>query len=82
MSRKRKGMVIKNTKERTIEVTLATRSLVLHPGEEYLITADEVKDPVLREKLQVRAISIVRPTTDDEEDAVQRLLEEQEQEEE
>ena len=82
MSRKRKGMVVKNTEERTLEVNLATRSLVLHPGEEYLITADEVKDPVLREKLQVRAISIVRPMTDDEEDAVQRLLEEQEQEEE
>ncbi len=82
MSRKRKGMVIKNTDDRTVEVNLATRSLVIKPGEEYPITADEVKDPVLREKLQVRAISIVRPTTDDEEDAIQRLLEEQEQEEE
>ena len=82
MSRKRKGMVIKNTDDRTVEVKLATRSLVIQPGEEYPITADEVKDPVLREKLQVRAISIVRPTTDDEEDAVQRLLEELEQEQE
>ena len=82
MSRKRKGMVIKNTDERTVEVKLTTRSLVIRPGEEYPITADEVKDPVLREKLQIRAISIVRPTTDAEEDAVQRLLEELEQEEE
>ena len=80
MSRKRKGMVIKNTDERTVEVNLTTRSLVIKPGEEYPITADEVKDTELREKLQVRAISIVRPTTDDEEDALQRLLEEQEQE--
>ena len=82
MSRKRKGMVIKNTDDRTVEVNLTTRSLVIRPGEEYPVTADEVKDPVLREKLQVRAISIVRPTTDDEEDALQRLLEEQEQTEE
>ena len=82
MSRKRKGMVIKNTDERTVEVNLATRSLVIKPGEEYPITADEVKDTELREKLQVRAISIVRPTTDDEEDALQRLLEEREQAEE
>ena len=82
MSRKRKGMVIKNTDERTVEVKLATRSLVIKPGAEYPITADEVKDAVLREKLQVRAISIVRPTTDAEEDALQRLLEEQEQAEE
>ena len=82
MSRKRKGMVIKNTNDRIVEVNLATRSLVIEPGEEYFITADEVKDPILREKLQIRAISIVRPMTDDEEDAVQRLLEEQEQEEE
>lgn len=82
MSRKRKGMVIKNTDDRTVEVKLATRSLVIQPGEEHPITADEVKDPVLREKLQVRAISIVRPTTDAEEDAVRRLLGELEQEQE
>ena len=75
MSRKRKGMVIKNTDDRIVEVNLTTRTLVIRPGEEYPITADEVKDPVLRENLQVRAISIVRPTTDAEEDAVQRLLE-------
>lgn len=80
MSRKRKGMVIKNTDDRTVELNLDTRTLVVRPGEEYPITADEVKDPVLREKLQVRAISIVRPTTDAEEDAVQQLLEAQAEE--
>ena len=75
MSRKRKGMIIKNTEERTVEINLATRTLVIHPGEEYPISADEVKDPVLRENLQVHTISIVRPMTEAEEDELQRLLE-------
>lgn len=81
MSRKRKGMVIKNTGDRRVDISLTTRTLVIHPGEEYSVTADEVRDPVLRENLQVRAISIVRPTTEAEEDAVRRLLEAQEEEE-
>ena len=81
MSRKRKGMIVKNTEERTVEINLATRTLVIHPGEEYPISADEVKDPVLRENLQVRTISILRPATEAEEDEVQRLLEELEGEE-
>lgn len=75
MSRKRKGMIVKNTEERTVEINLATRTLVIHPGEEYPISADEVKDPVLRENLQVHTISIVRPMTEAEEDELQRLLE-------
>lgn len=75
MSRKRKGMIIKNTDTRPVKVELATRKLVINPGEEYAVTAEEVKDPVLRENLQVRAISIVRPTTDEEEDEVVRMLE-------
>ena len=74
MSRKRKGMIVKNTDDRPVEVNLATRTLLILPGEEYAISADEVKDPVLRENLQVRAISIVRPTTDAEEDAVLDML--------
>ena len=82
MSRKRKGMIIKNTEERSVKITLATRTLVIRPGEEYALTADEVMDPILRENLQVRTISIVRPTTEAEEDDVQRLLEELEEEEE
>ena len=75
MSRKRKSMIVKNTEERTVEINLATRTLVIHPGEEYPISADEVKDPVLRENLQVHTISIVRPMTEAEEDELQRLLE-------
>ncbi len=76
MGRKRKGMVIKNTNDKPVEIVLASRSLRLAPGDEQSITADEVKDPLLCESLQVRAVSIVRPTTDEEEAAVRRLLEE------
>ena len=78
MSRKRKGMIVKNTEERSVEIKLATRTLVIHPGEVYPVSADEVKDPVLRENLQVHTISIVRPTTEAEEDELQRLLEAEE----
>ncbi len=78
MSRKRKGMIVKNTEERSVEINLATRTLVIHPGEEYPVSADEVKDPVLRENLQVHTISIVRPMTEAEEDELQRLLEAEE----
>ncbi len=78
MSRKRKGMIVKNTEERSVEIRLATRTLVIHPGEEYPVSADEVKDPVLRENLQVHTISIVRPMTEAEEDELQRLLEAEE----
>ncbi|MFQ5570193.1 MAG: hypothetical protein ACE5G0_11000 [Rhodothermales bacterium] len=75
MSRKRKGMVIKNTNDRAVEINLASRTLVVRPGEEYAVTAEEVKDPALREHLQVRAVSIVRPTTEEEEEDVRRMLE-------
>lgn len=54
---------------------MKSRVLRLSPGDVQIITADEVRDPVLRENLQVRAISIVRPTTDEEEDEVVRMLE-------
>ncbi len=81
MSRKRKGMIIKNTEDRLVEINLTTRTLVIRPGEEYVLAAVEVKDPVLRENLQVRTISVVRPSTEAEEDEVQRLLEEFEGEE-
>ncbi len=78
MSRKRKGMIVKNTEERSVAIKLATRTLVIHPGEEYVLAAVEVKDPVLRENLQVHTISIVRPMTEAEEDELQRLLEAEE----
>lgn len=67
-SRERRGMVIKNTDTRSVSIDMATRTIVLDPGAEKLITADEVKDSNLRDFLQVRAISIVRPATSEEED--------------
>lgn len=79
MGRKRKGMIIKNTDVRPVEIHMSTRSLLIRPGEEYAVTAEEVKDPSLRESLQVRAVSIVRPTTAEEEDAVRRQLEHEEE---
>ena len=39
---------------------------MLGPGDEELLTAEEVLDTDLRAKLQVRAVSIVRPATDEE----------------
>lgn len=62
-------MVIKNTNERLVEIELAGRSFVLEPGDEMLILPEEVRDATMREHLQVRSVSIVRPTTEDEETA-------------
>lgn len=78
MAKKRRGMIVKNTNDKAVEIRMATRMLRVRPGEEQAITADEVRDPALRESLQVRAISIVRPTTEDEERAL-RLSEEHEE---
>ncbi|WP_228350633.1 hypothetical protein [Rhodocaloribacter litoris] len=73
-TRKRKGMLIKNTNPRPVVIEMATRTLRLGPGEEKLITAEEVRDAELREKLQVRAVSIVRPAEPQEEEALLREL--------
>lgn len=67
MTKKRRGMIVKNTNDRSVEIQLAHRVLEVGPGEEKAVTADEVRDPALRESLQVRALSIVRPTTEEEE---------------
>ena len=72
--RKRKGMLIKNTHSRPVDIEMASRTVRLNPGEEKLVTAEEVRDPVLRENLQVRAVSIVRPATDEEEEELKRKL--------
>ena len=74
--RKRRGMLIKNTGDRRVQLTMATRLIHLDPGEERFITPEEVRDPLLREGLQVRTISIVRPATEEEEAALQERLEE------
>lgn len=46
---------------------MKSREIRLAPGDEALLTAEEVLDPELRAKLQIRAVSIVRPATDEEE---------------
>jgi hypothetical protein len=69
-TRKRKGMLIKNTNAYSVEIAMNTRTIQLGPGEQELLTAEEVLDPELRAKLQIRAISIVRPATDEEEGSV------------
>ncbi len=64
----RRGMLIKNVVERPLRLVLDTRVVPLEPGEEVLVSAVEVRDPVLRENLQVRTIAIVRPATDEEDE--------------
>lgn len=59
-------MLIKNVVERPLRLVLGTRVVSLEPGEEHVVSAVEVRDPVLRENLQVRTIAIVRPATDEE----------------
>ncbi len=60
-------MVIKNTNATPVAVQMATRSILLKPGDEAMVTAEEVQDSALRDHLQVRSVSIVRPTTEEEE---------------
>ncbi len=74
MARARRGMLIKNTHERPVALALATRTIHLEPGDETCITAEEVRDAAMREYLQIRAVSIVRPTTGEEEEALQARL--------
>jgi hypothetical protein len=72
MAKKRRGMIIKNTDDRSVDISMATRDITVGPGQEVMITADEVRDSALRQSLQVRAISIVRPVTEDEETDLHR----------
>ena len=73
-NRKRKGMWIKNTHPQPVLIEMKTRTVQLGYGEELLISAEEVLDPNLRAKLQIRAVSIVRPSTDEEEEQLQQEL--------
>lgn len=79
MAKTRRGMIIKNTNDRPVDIEMATRRITVDPGEETMITAQEVRDPMLRQKLQVRAISIVRPATEDEELQLRDMLGEPEE---
>ena len=62
----RRGMIIKNVSEGSLDLRLDTRTVHLGPGEEQPVTAAEVRDTKLREALQLRSIAIVRPTTEEE----------------
>lgn len=62
-------MLIKNVSERLVEIRMATRTLRMEADEITPVTADEVRDDVLRQNLQVRSVAIVRPTTVEEEQA-------------
>ena len=72
----RRGMIIKNVSEDTLDLRLDTRTVTLSAGEERPVTAVEVRDGRLREALQVRSIAIVRPTTDAEAEALAAELSE------
>lgn len=67
-------MIIKNVSEAPLALRLETRTVALEPGDERPVTPVEVRDPVLREALQLRTIAIVRPTTPDESDALDAEL--------
>lgn len=70
MARQRRGMWIKNTNDRSVELVLGTRTIPLEPGDEAAVTPDEVRDPSMREHLQIRTVVIVRPTTPEEEETL------------
>ena len=62
----RRGMLIKNVSEGPVDLRLDERTLHLEPGDERVVSATEVRQPVLRESLQLRTIAVVRPSTDEE----------------
>lgn len=65
-------MLIKNTDTSQVTIKMATRTITLAPGDEQLVTAEEVLDEVLRAHLQIRGVSIVRPTTEEEEETMRQ----------
>lgn len=68
-------MLITNSGPETVRISMTSRLLRLEPGDEKFITPDEVQDSELREALQERSISIVRPATRTEEETLQERLE-------
>ena len=72
--KRRKGMIIKNSDPVPVTIEMETRTIEVDPGEEAHITKEEVRDPILREVLQVRGVSIVRPATFEEDEALERRL--------
>jgi hypothetical protein len=75
MSRRpRRGIFITNTSQDPVTVSLAARDVRVDPGCNVQVTATEVRDPAMRDALQLRAISIVRPATEEEEQALRVRL--------
>lgn len=61
---RRRGMLVKNVCEQPLTIRLKARTLALEPGDEALVTPEEVRDATLREHLQVRTLAVVRPATE------------------
>ncbi|NNF57357.1 MAG: hypothetical protein HKN04_03865 [Rhodothermaceae bacterium] len=70
----RRGMLIKNVAERPLTIRLQSRVLKMEAGDEVLITSEEVRDPTLRDNLQLRTIAVVRPATDEEDETLAQEL--------
>ena len=75
--RDRRGMLIKNSGADPVRVSMSSRLLRLDAGEEAFVTPEEVRDPQLREALQERSISIVRPATAAEDEVLRERLDDQ-----
>lgn len=71
-------MLIKNNGTEEVALSLSARTLRLSPGEERLLTPEEVRESTLRQALQERSIAIVRPATEAEEEALQDHLDDTE----
>ena len=56
---------------------MSSRLLRLDAGEEAFVTPEEVRDPRLREALQERSVSIVRPATAAEDEVLHERLDDQ-----
>ena len=67
-------MLIKNLSERPLTIRMGTRKLELDGGQEVAVTAEEVRDSALRNELQIRTIAVVRPTTSEENEQLERDL--------
>ena len=75
--RDRRGMLIKNSGTDPVRVSMSSRLLRLDAGEEAFVTPEEVRDPRLREALQERSVSIVRPATAAEDEVLRERLDDQ-----
>lgn len=72
--RVRRGMLITNNGAEQVAISLSSRELQLPPGDEQVLTPEEVREPALRTALQERSIAIVRPATESEVEALRDRL--------